>query len=637
MYRDNSAISDLFFGRDDAENDLTDGLLNGMVFQQNYAYREALSGRKSLIIGRKGAGKSAICRRLADPDGHPGATVVITPDDAAGDELRRFELQGVSGDTAKSLIWRYVFAVHAARHLCEHARAAHGWRTRASVRALRRFLSENDEMEQEGLYDRLRRGTRGLQSANLSLAAFGFEAGFGLAGASEGARASRQLEVIEEGVAKAFDELGCVDAHPPLLFLVDQLEQIWTIDPDSHALVAGLLLASKQVTGRYSGAVRCTLFLRSDIYDRLHFSEADKFHSDELRIIWTQEELAQMALARAAASLKTDLQPEQLWGGLFCPSVSGEATPEYLYRRSLPRPRDTIQFLNACRDVADQRNHRHVEEEDVLTATEQFSRWKLTDLAREYAVTHPFLSSLFLLFDNYGYVVMRSALASRFDAHRHRLHEEFTDYAESLTTQGVIDVLFGIGFLGVRRNNQVVYMDGAQTPPQPEEEEFHVHPCFRPALGDRGPVGLAAYSPRRSRGIHGGVSQLAISSGSDASLAVSRDSRLLGDVTRSCERLLRQLLRAGLPPDMRGAVQTQIGHVLDDARRARDDLSHGASIDVTHHVLTASGYLGALAIQLRESGIHDEPLTRRLEDEARALIRAAGGALGGGGGSNSSP
>ncbi len=86
-------VSVLFFGRDDAETDLQDGLLKGPVFRPTYAYREALSGRKSLIIGRKGSGKSAICRQLATPDGHPGASVLIAPDDAAGDEIRRFALR----------------------------------------------------------------------------------------------------------------------------------------------------------------------------------------------------------------------------------------------------------------------------------------------------------------------------------------------------------------------------------------------------------------------------------------------------------------------------------------------------------------------------------------------------------------
>ncbi|MCH5671576.1 P-loop ATPase, Sll1717 family [Streptomyces gilvus] len=627
-------MSRLFFGRDDAEHDMADGLLGG-VFLHTYAYREALSGRKSLIIGRKGAGKSAICRQLGAADGHPGIAVLITPDDTAGDEIRRFELQGVSGDTAKSLIWRYVFAVHAARHLCDHARAAHGWRARSSVKALRDFLEANDEAGEERLYDRLRRGARGLQSANLSLKAFGFEAGLGLNGASEGARASRQLEVLESGVAAAFHELGCTASHPPLLLLVDQIEQVWTMDPDSHALVTGLLLASKQVTSQYGGAARCTLFLRADIYDTLNFGDADKFHSDELRISWSREELARLALSRAAASLQVpELSPEHLWGEVFPAMVSGEEMPGYLFERALPRPRDVIQFLNACRDAADQRGSEYITEQDVHSATKQFSDWKLTDLAREYAVTHPFLSQLFLLFDNHGYVTMRPALASRFEPHRERLQQEFADYADGLTAQGVAEVLFSIGFLGVRRGHKVVYSHGSQMPPQPGEDEFHVHPCFRPALGGLGAVEMAGYSPNR---ISGGNHQRQIGQGRDVSLGVSRDVRLLDDVSRACERLLRQLMRAGLQDDIHNEVRAQLGHVLDDARRTREIMRGGITVDVTQHVLAASSFFGRLAMELGEQGMREEPITRRLEDEARALIRAAGGATGGGGGSDSSP
>ncbi|MFD4974932.1 P-loop ATPase, Sll1717 family [Streptomyces sp. NPDC058424] len=217
MGQDVGSVRRLFFGRDDAETDLTDGLLKGAVFRPHHAYDEVVSGRKSLIIGRKGSGKSAICRQLAAPGGHPGVSILITPDDAAGDEIRHFELQGVTADTAKSLIWRYVFAVHAARHLtADHARAAHGHRRLPSaVRALRSFLRANGESDDAGLCDRLRRGANGLQSANLSLKAFGVEAALGVNGASEGARASHQLDVLEDGVAAAFAALGCVNGWRP--------------------------------------------------------------------------------------------------------------------------------------------------------------------------------------------------------------------------------------------------------------------------------------------------------------------------------------------------------------------------------------------------------------------------------------
>ncbi|MFI9786446.1 P-loop ATPase, Sll1717 family [Kitasatospora sp. NPDC051984] len=627
-------VSQLFFGRDDAENDVKDGLLKGTVFRPNYAYTMALRGRKSLIIGRKGSGKSAICRQLSTPDGHQGASVLVTPDDAAGDEIRRFELQGVTADTAKSMIWRYVFAIHAARHLTAHARIAHGRRVPPSVRALRSFLRDSGESEEAGLYDRLRRGVRGLQSANLSLKAFGVEAAFGV-GASEGARAGQQLGVLEDGVAAAFGDLDCAAGHPPLLFLVDQLEQVWTADPESHALVTGLMLAAKHVTGRYHGGVRTVLFLRADIYDTLNFGEGDKFHSDEIRIEWTREGLEDVALARARASLGPELSGEQLWSVLFPASVRGEPTAEYLFRRVLPRPRDTIQLLNACQSVADERGGTTITEADVLRATEQVSRWKLQDLATEYLVSHPFLRSLFVLFENTGYVVMRSALAARFEAHREELHRAFPAYTESLTPQGVIDVLYGTSFLGVRRGGDVVYAGGAQAPPLPGEEEFHVHPCFRPALNIATPVDAGPFEPPFQRSVVVGRAGLAnITAGSDAGLAINRDQRLLNELVGACERLVRQLSRSGLPLTAREEIHAQIGRVAAAAGQARQRLADGEALDVNEHVLAVSGHFDHLAAQLGTHGFADRPVTLRLTDEARALIRLVGGR---GGSSDSSP
>jgi hypothetical protein len=110
---DQPVLAQLHFGREDAERDVTEGLLLRGGFLPNAAYRGALSGRKMLIIGRKGSGK-----------------VLVTPDEAPGEEIRRFELQGLPGDSAKALIWRYVFAVHAARYLVEHAKGAHDGGTR---------------------------------------------------------------------------------------------------------------------------------------------------------------------------------------------------------------------------------------------------------------------------------------------------------------------------------------------------------------------------------------------------------------------------------------------------------------------------------------------------------------------------
>ncbi len=158
---DGALLAQLHFGREDAERDVQDGLLLRGGFLPNAAYRGALSGRKMLIIGRKGSGKSAICMRLkAAGAGHYAGTELIPPDETAGEEIRRFELQGLPGDSAKALIWRYLFAVYAARHLVAHAKDAHG-RSPDSVKALARFLKQNGEAADGRFGDRLAQAVRG--------------------------------------------------------------------------------------------------------------------------------------------------------------------------------------------------------------------------------------------------------------------------------------------------------------------------------------------------------------------------------------------------------------------------------------------------------------------------------------------
>ncbi|MGW0825553.1 P-loop ATPase, Sll1717 family [Streptomyces sp. NPDC002845] len=627
---DGPVLADLHFGREDAERDVTDGLLLRGGFLPNAAYRAAVAGRKMLIIGRKGSGKSAICMQLMADGGHDGGKALVTPDEAAGEEIRRFELQGLPGDSAKALIWRYVFAVHAARHLVTHVKDAHG-RKPDSVKALSRFLKQNGELSGERLGDRLAQEARGLQTS-LALEAFGVKASVDLAQSpSEGARATRQLEVVEQAVAGAFADLGCDGSHGPLLLMVDQLEQVWSTEPDSNSMVIGLLLAAKHAASLYGRAVRFLLFLRADIYDSLSFGEGDKFHGDELRITWTEQALRDLALARAQASAGAELTAERLWRELFPRTVGDEETATYLFRRCLPRPRDAIQFLNLCQETAWLIHSRErITEADVLQASRQFSAWKLKDLALEYMVAHPFLKHLFPLFQNTGYVVTRTALGSRFEAAAETLHRLFPAYADALTLSGAIDILYGVGFLGVRRGNDVVFASDDDLTVQPHETEFHVHPCFRAALGATSAIDIRRYEPI--------VAGPRIASGyrpaATATTPLNRDQRLLRELGRSCHSILAQVGRAvTLTHDARDEITQQINQVLDDANSLS---ARGGAVDVNDHVFSTVRYFSGLYAQLLTSGLADAgagDVANRIEEEMRRLVGLAGGYYGSSGNS----
>jgi len=622
---DDTILARLYFGRDGAEHDLTDGLLR-KGFLSTEAYQEALSGRKTLVIGRKGSGKSAICVRLTMDGVRHGATILITPDDAAGSEIRRFELQGLTNETAKSVVWRYVFAVQAARHITGHAKTEHGRRLPRTVRALRRFLKDNGEFTgSDSLSDRVKAGTRGLQST-LSLEAFGFKASVELKTSSEGARASRQIEVLETGVAAAFADLKCTESHDPLLLLVDQLEQIWSADEDSAATVIGLLLASKHIAGAFGRAVRCVLFIRSEIYDALRFSDSDKFHGDERRIDWPVQALRQVALNRAAASLGRSVSEDELWCEIFPATIDGKDTAAYLLSHALPRPRDIIQFLNACRDAAVQQANVRIEPEDVLRATLTFSQWKLRDLASEYRVTYPYLERLFVLFQNAGYVVTRSAISRRFEYARKTLHENFPRYVDVLTPDGIIEALYGVSFLGVLRNGDVVYSGGSEPPIQPHEDEFHVHPCFRAALNAMQSTKVDEFRGLDHLSTHGveqGITNVVI--GGAVPYRAARAFVLLEALLESCQRILRQLGRAHLPVETRERISVEIGRIISSTDKLLEQANSGGGSDPVLHFTHTVTYLRSLATQLTAEGL-DENLTRRMEDETRRLMAHLSGA-----------
>jgi hypothetical protein len=401
-------------------------------------------------------------------------------------------------------------------------------------------------------------------------------------------------------------------------------------------MVMGLLLAGQHAAGAvYGGALRCVLFLRSDIYDALEYTETDKFHSDEIRIDWTARELCEVGLARARASLSPDLTSDRLWTEVFPPRVEGEEIRSYLFRRSLPRPRDVIQFLNQCKDRAADRGALRISEQDVRDATRQFSEWKLLDLAREYQVNFPFLAQVFVMFENYGYIVTRQSLHRRIKTHGASLRRQFPDYADAFVVDGVLGVLYAIGFLGVKRGNDVVYAGGAHAGIQPSESEFHIHPCFRVALHALEASGINAYQVRvdNSHGVQIGDANLQsnLFFGRDVAYAPARDPSLLDALTGSCERILRLLGRLDMPAEARAQVREQLGKVLDSTARHRNPpTTTSGSLTAADHVVQAADYLNTLATQLRQSGIADSEsgasLIRLLQNEASRLIRLVGGA-----------
>jgi hypothetical protein len=616
-------LTTLYFGRDDAEMDIADGGLLREGFLRTAAFEAALSGRKHLIIGRKGSGKSAICRTLAALNNGAIAASLITPDDISADEVRRFDLQGITAEKAKELLWRYIFLVAIGQRLVGAHENARQLKLN-SVEAVRKFLVANEILDELRLSERFWQAIRGLKTS-FSLEAFGVKISANTEWPSEGIRAASQLEIIEKNVNKALIDIGRQMTDCRLLVLVDQVDDIWTDDVQSHQMVVGLLRAGRLLSSTLPG-VSCVIFLRRDIYDTVQFFDKDKFHGDEMRVDWTAERLLQLAVARASASLRSDVTAERLWEYVFPSTISGEQSTSFIVEHTLMRPRDLIHLCNLCRDTAVQNGHDTIAESDVSEAITQYSQWKLQDLIIEYRIAYPFLSGLLAILEGSGYIILREGLDRRLAEVRDTLQTRYHEYADAFTLQAAIDVLFEVGVIGVRRGSEIVYGYSQHSLSNPQDTEFTLHPCFRSALravtasvrDHYQPANLIQRTRRAFRGEFVGTSA-----------RTSYEYLLIERLRDACRDILVDLNHSELPPEVRAELSAEVGRILAITEDVANAYSSGTSVDILSHTYRAAQFLEGLAEQLEHDGYDARQetrfLVRSIQERAAGLEDFAGG------------
>jgi hypothetical protein len=622
-----NALWNLFFGKDDAESDNAEGGLLRQGFLQTAAYEAALKGRKRLIIGRKGSGKSAICLMLKAKSGDGECVSLVTPDEISADEIRRFELSGITPEQSKVLVWRYVFAVQTAKYILALAR--YYFDEDASypdeIKAIRRFLIDNGEVDDLRIHEKFWRVLERIK-VSISLEAFGAKASTEIA-PSPGIRANSQLDEIENQIKIALDSLPRTNKRPKLLLLVDQIEKVWSNDRNSDLMVIGLLLASKHISNTFTEDVNCIVFLRLDIYDLLQFQNRDYFRTDEMHIAWEGNSLINLACARAQASIGIKFQPDCLWHGLFPKVINGKSITDFIVQHTLMRPREVIQLCNACVDAAQKNGHTQIQEDDVQEAVRLYSNWKVSDLVNEYQINYPFLSRLFVLFTNTSFLISRQALEQKLNKITDALCNQYKEFSDVFSLDGILIVLYSIGFLGVIRNEQTTYVYNDPRAIEYYEMQFVIHPAFREALRSTSSVDLVPYEPTL---FDAGISQIVSETllgwssrrGSIKSLRGSGSFRFARYVQEMCERIEMIAAKSSLPEEVRAEVRRNLNSVKNDAENVRYSGDEIAMYELSQRVLK---FFTNLRARLRESRLIEDERNREfgnaLESSVEALER----------------
>ena len=181
--------------------------------------------------------------------------------------------------------------------------------------------------------------------------------------------------------------------------LVDNLDKNWDKNVDveeSAVFILGLLAAIERIEDEFQREdhwrvpvnVSVTVFLRSDIYDRVREFAPEPDKISVTRMKWSSPELLRRVVEDryVAQQLDAATPPAEFWERYFPQVVKGLAPDQHILGRIRPRPRDLIRIAKAAVASAVNAKRGVVEVRDLEAAEHEYSQFAAESLVVESSV-----------------------------------------------------------------------------------------------------------------------------------------------------------------------------------------------------------------------------------------------------------
>ncbi|MDR5790268.1 hypothetical protein P9281_27360 [Caballeronia sp. LP003] len=326
------------------------------------------NNKQYLLLGRKGAGKTAVFSHLASsPTNIFARTDVIVPLSLQSYNWQAHNLltdNQKAGGFQHRDSWRFVLYVEAVKAIREKLKgqgAAVPKKIEKAARALERIFatpvpSWTDLLGQK-LFNlaKIELPKAGLDDDGVSVG--GGEISFEQLRDDAGLK--HQLNKNVEGLTAYLESsLSETPEDIRVFFLFDRLDEAWVSDfiDESKSIVSGLLHASEHVLHQFGGRLRPLVFLREDIFSTFDINDRNKLkHDCSESLLWDQESIERLILERINyyAKQKSVATLNELQQIFIEKEMRSRATPvKHIFNRTMCRPRDMVAFLDKTFKVA---------------------------------------------------------------------------------------------------------------------------------------------------------------------------------------------------------------------------------------------------------------------------------------------
>lgn len=398
-------------------------------FYDNGTLASVINNKKSfLLLGRKGAGKTALFRYLTENPrefvGDKDTIVSISLDDYSWNVHSLLSQSAAADSLAYRQSWKFIFLVEAISAICRKQNPP------KQVQQAKKILEKIFGSPIPTIFDlvknkilqlsklKLPKGGLDLEGGDLdSLELSGGEVEFNEVSTNPDLRSSLLYNI--EGLTKYLETaIEAVKPSEGSVFLCfDRVDEAWdtTSRSVSEKVITGLIAAADSITEKYNGVVRPIIFIREDIFETLPLNDKNKLREDCGSLLkWEKDGLINMLLKRLNHYAKSvGVEIEDIDSLFDKVQMRQRLKPtDYILKRTMFRPRDFVSFMSKVitalkEDDSDpfneeKPNREKLAVEAIYSAEPQYSEWLQKELIDEWGVQMSHMKGYFDAFQNAG-------------------------------------------------------------------------------------------------------------------------------------------------------------------------------------------------------------------------------------------
>lgn len=395
-------------------------------FVDNGQLRQLLDiqSNSSIIVGRTGAGKSAMLFKLGKEVEH---ATLLDPTNISirylehSNIIQFFTSLGIKLDLFYRMLWRHILTVELIKLRYNiHSESD----TRNILDRLREMFFRNDTKKRAFEYfikwgsrfwletdERLRELTTqfteelkskfGTKYSGIDISAEGAkkiseEVRQEIVSIAQSAVDGLQIQRLDE-VVDMLRESSFEDRQKRFYILIDKLDEDWAETETRYRFVRALIEETKVLRHKLS-QVKIVSALRRDlldiVFDKTRGSgfQQEKYEAYMLPLQWSMNDLQELIVARINEVYKSLYTKDAVTINDIFPSEKGGITPTtHIVNKSLMRPRDVIQYVNECFRLAVDRER--VSWNVIRSAESAYSNKRLKALGDEWFEIYPALDT----------------------------------------------------------------------------------------------------------------------------------------------------------------------------------------------------------------------------------------------------